>query len=272
MMATTLRRKQLTPTRGMYANFRSHIRAIPAHTHSKDAAQLGDMPMDATTCPDSECANRAPSRAIPFLHLNPAPITIGAEVSVMILYADPVIAAGLAAVLRRSGGFQIVSTPEPGDVVCGPLAADVVVADYETAMRLAQTARHWAKKVVVFTNYDSEAQVCRALESGASGYLMYGVGLPELCEGIRSVRDGGVALSPQAAARITNRFQGETLTPREKAVLEQLMLGLRDKVIARKLNLGVGTVKCHVKAILCKLEADSRTAAVIAAQRRGLLP
>ena len=272
MMATTLRRKQLTATRGKYDNFDSHIRAIPAHTHSKDAAQLGDMLMDATTCLDSEYANRNPSRAVPFLHPDPAPITVGAEVSVMILYADPVIAAGLAAVLRRSGGFQIVPTPEPGEVVCGPLAVDVVLADYETAMRLAQSAPHWAKKLVVFTNCDSEARVCRALESGVSGYLMYGVGLPELCEGIRSVRDGGVALSPLAAARITNRFQGETLTPREKAVLEQLMLGLRDKVIARKLNLGVGTVKSHVKAILGKLEAHSRTAAVIAAQRRGLLP
>lgn len=57
-----------------------------------------------------------------------------------------------------------------------------------------------------------------------------------------------------------------------RAVLEQLMLGLSNKVIARKLSLGVGTVKTHVKAILAKLEAGSRTAAVMAAQRRGLLP
>lgn len=69
-----------------------------------------------------------------------------------------------------------------------------------------------------------------------------------------------------------NRIQGKTLTVREKAVLEQLMLGLSNKLIASRLNLCVGTVKTHLKSILEKLDADSRTAAVIAAQRRGLLP
>jgi DNA-binding NarL/FixJ family response regulator len=228
--------------------------------------------MDATTCADSEYANRNPERTVRFVHLKPGPVTVGVEVSVMILYADPVVAAGLAAVLRESAGFQIVPTPEPGDPVCGPSPADVVVADYETALRLAQSAPQWAKKLVVFTNCDGETEICRALESGARGYLLYGVGLPELFEGIRCVHGGGVALSPLVAARITNRIQGKTLTAREKAVLEQLMLGLRDKVIARRLNVGVGTVKSHVKSILEKLKADSRTAAVIAAQRRGLLP
>ena len=174
--------------------------------------------------------------------------------------------------LRESGGFQIVPAPEPGDLVCSPSPADVVLADYEVAIRLAQSAPQWAKRLVVFTNDDSEAKICRALESGASGYLLHGVGLPELIKSIRSVRDGGVALSPLAAARITNRFHGQALTAREKEVLEQLMLGLSNKAIACKLTVGVGTVKTHLKAIMAKLEAGSRTAAVVAAQRRGLLP
>ena len=228
--------------------------------------------MDATSWADSEYANRNQVRTVSFARRNPGPITSGTEVSVMILYADPVIAAGLAAVLHQRAGFQIIPGPEPSDFVCGPPPADVLLADYETALRLAESAPQWAKNLVVFTNYDSEAKICRALESGARGYLLYGVGLPELFEGIRSVRAGGVALSPLVAARITNRIKGATLTAREKAVLEQLMLGLRDKVIARRLNVGVGTVKCHVKSILEKLEANSRTAAVVTAQRRGLLP
>jgi DNA-binding NarL/FixJ family response regulator len=107
---------------------------------------------------------------------------------------------------------------------------------------------------------------------GARGYLLHGVGLQELFEGIRCVHGGGVALSPLVTVRVTNRITCETLTAREKAVLELLMLGLRDKAIARKLNVCVGTVKTHVKSILQKLEADNRTAAVITAQRRGLLP
>jgi DNA-binding NarL/FixJ family response regulator len=189
----------------------------------------------------------------------------------MILYADPVIAAGLAAVLQERAGFQIVTTPEPGDHFGGPPSADVILADYETALRLSDRAPRWAKNLLVFTNYDSEAKIGRALESGARGYLLYGIGLPELCESIRSVHRGGVALSPVVAARMTSLLQCRALTAREKAVLEQLMLGLSNKGIARTLNLCVGTVKTHIKAILGKLNADSRTAAVVTALRRGLL-
>jgi DNA-binding NarL/FixJ family response regulator len=227
--------------------------------------------MDATTWVDRESAARNQERPVTFLHRDAAPMTPCAEVSVMILCADPVIAAGLSAVLQGGPHFQIVPAPEPGDLLCGAFFADVVVADYETALRLTQNAPRWAKRLVVFTNYDSEAKICRVLESGASGYLLYGVGLPELFDGIRSVHRGGVALSPLAAARITNRIQGKSLTPREKAVLEQMMLGLSNKAIARRLNLRVGTIKTHVKSILVKLDANSRTAAVIAAQHRGLL-
>jgi DNA-binding NarL/FixJ family response regulator len=229
--------------------------------------------MDATTWTESEHTNRSPELTGKSLGQNPASIRRDAEVSVVILYADPVIAAGLTAVLHEHAGFKIVPTREPGsNIGCAPSAADVIVADYETALRLAESAPQWTKNLVVFTNCDSEAKICRALETGARGYLLHGVGLPELFEGIRSVRGGGVALSPLVATRITNRIQGKTLTAREQAVLEQLMLGLSNKSIASRLNLRVGTVKTHLKSILGKLGAGSRTAAVIAAQRRGLLP
>lgn len=228
--------------------------------------------MDATNRLESEYARGGREGAVTFLRANSEAITPGAEVAVMILHADPIIAAGLATVLRECCGFQIVSTPERPDLDRDLPPADVVIVDHETALRVAQSTPQWAKNLVVFTNHDSEAKIYRALESGARGYLLYGVALSELFEGIRCVRRGGVALSPVAAARITNRFQGRTLTPREKAVLEQLTLGLSNKAIARKLALGVGTVKSHVKAILGKLDADCRTAAVMTAQRRGLLP
>ena len=95
--------------------------------------------------------------------------------------------------------------------------------------------------------------------------MLHGTGLPELFEGIRSVHAGGVALSPLVAAGIANRIKGKPLTARERAALEQLMLGLSNKVIASRLHLCVGTVKAHLKPILVKLDATSRTAAVITA-------
>lgn len=231
-----------------------------------------DRPNDATTLEESEYANPSQQRTVRFLCRNAPPMTLHPLISVMLLCADPIIAAGLATVMCERAGFQVVSAPEPGNFVGGPPPADVVIADYETALRLAESGPQWAKKLVIFTSCDSEAKICRALESGADGYLLYGIGLAELFEGIRSVHAGGVALSPLVAARITTRIQGKTLTAREKAVLEQLMLGLSNKLIAKNLNLCVGTIKTHVKSILQKLDANSRTAAVIAAQRRGLLP
>jgi DNA-binding NarL/FixJ family response regulator len=101
--------------------------------------------------------------------------------------------------------------------------------------------------------------------------LPHGIGLTELFEGIRTVRSGGVALSPKVAMRITNRIRGGILTARERSVLEQMMLGLSNKSIAQRLNVCVGTVKTHVKSIMVKLGADSRTAAVVTAQSRGIL-
>jgi DNA-binding NarL/FixJ family response regulator len=228
--------------------------------------------MDAITSTEYEYGHDSQKGAVISLQQHPESITLDAGVSVMILYADPIVAAGLRVVLLEHAGFQIIPAPEPGDLQGGPAPADVVLADYETALRLMECAPQWTKNLVVFTNYDSEAKIFRALESGARGYLLNGVGLAELCESIRSVHAGGVALSPQVAARIAHRIKGETLTAREKAVLEQLMLGLRNKAIARRLNLCIGTVKTHVKSILQKLDADSRTAAVVTAQRRGLLP
>jgi len=227
--------------------------------------------MDGSTRAVSQYVNGSEEPSVALLGLNPRPLTVGLEVSVIILYADAVIAAGLEVVLREHGGFRIVATPQPGESENGAPPADVVLADYDTALHLAKFARHWVNKTLIFTNYDSEAKICRALESGARGYLLYGAALTELVAGIRSVSEGGVALSPLVAARVTNRVKGEPLTAREKTVLEQLMLGLCNKAIARRLNLCVGTVKQHVKSILKKLEADSRTAAVVAAQRRGLL-
>ena len=228
--------------------------------------------MHAITRTESKCTNSNEDRTVVFTGQNPAPIALDATVSVMILYADPVMAAGLAVVLHERAAFKIVPTPESGNFASGPPLADVLVADYETTLRLAQSSPRWVRKLIVFTNYDSEAKICRALESGASGYLLCGTGLPELFESVRSVHAGGVALSPLAVARIANRIRGKTLTEREKAVLEQLTLGLSNKVIASRLNLSVATVKTHLKSILERLEANSRTAAVIEAHRRGLLP
>jgi DNA-binding CsgD family transcriptional regulator len=124
---------------------------------------------------------------------------------------------------------------------------------------------------MILTHSASEAMIFHALEQGARGYLLFGCSLEDVIDGLRSVHGGGVALGPLVVSRMADWIKQQALTLREEDILRQMMLGLSNKVIARKLTLAVGTVKTHVKAILYKLDARSRTEATVIAQRRGIL-
>jgi DNA-binding NarL/FixJ family response regulator len=197
------------------------------------------------------------------------------EIRVLIVHDKPLISAGLAATLSNSRDF-VVTVDCPGS--CGSdahpsglLAPDVVVADLESGLRLIAANHAWKKRLVILTHSDGEAQICDALERGARGYLLIGISTHSLTESLRLVHAGGIALDPVVARRVSDRMTSEALTRREKEILAQLMLGLSNKQIALNLVLSEGTVKTHVKSILNKLEAVSRTQAVIIAQRRGIL-
>jgi DNA-binding NarL/FixJ family response regulator len=193
---------------------------------------------------------------------------------VLIAHCDPLIAAGLAAVLQKRRDFKAV--------VCSPAStsqgmasrlslADVVVADYDYGLRLIESAGAGSHRVMILTHSTSEAKVCRALEQVVRGYVLLGGSLQNLIDGLRSIHAGGVAVGPLVVSRMAARMKQQTLTRREEEILRQLMLGFSNKIIARKLALAIGTVKTHVKAILQKLDATSRTEAAAIAQRRGIL-
>ncbi len=196
------------------------------------------------------------------------------KIRVLIAHSDPLISAGLAAILRKRRDFEIVVCSSelshwPASRVPSP---DVVVADYDSGLRLTASKDTRRDRVMILTHNESEAKICHALEQGARGYLLLGCSLKDLMDALRSVHVGGIALGPLVASRIADRMKHEALTGRERDILRQLMLGLCNKSIAAKLVLAVGTVKTHVKSILRKLEAATRTEAVAIAQRRGILP
>ena len=195
-------------------------------------------------------------------------------ITVLIAHGDPLISAGLAAVLQKRRDFK--------PVVCSPAAtsqgmanhlslADVVVADYDYGMRLIESASAGSRRVMILTHNTSEAKICRALEQGVRGYVLLGGTLQNLIDGLRSIHAGGVAVGPLVVSRMADWMKQCTLTPRQHEILRQMMLGFSNKIIARKLALATGTVKSHVKAILQKLDARSRTEAAAIAQRRGIL-
>jgi DNA-binding NarL/FixJ family response regulator len=149
--------------------------------------------------------------------------------------------------------------------------ATVVVADYDYGLRLIESAGPGSRRVIILTHRTSEAKICHALEQGARGYVLLGGSLQNLIGDLRSVHAGGMAVGPLVVSRMADWMQHQALTLREEEILRPMMLGLSNKEIARQLTLATGTVKSHVKAILQKLAARSRTEAAAIAQRRGIL-
>jgi DNA-binding NarL/FixJ family response regulator len=125
-------------------------------------------------------------------------------------------------------------------------------------------------KIVVVTQRDRESDIRHALELGVQGYLSLGCGLEEMAEGVIAVHRGRRHLGQSAAHRIAESFGHQALTSREIDVLRLVVAGYANKMVANELEIALGTVKCHVKSILEKLGAKTRTEAAAVAQRRGL--
>jgi DNA-binding NarL/FixJ family response regulator len=210
------------------------------------------------------------------------PVLFAERIRVLVLHDDPVARAGLSVAFGRYADFEVQDLPSPQTGMPAPLlfhaqsTADVVVADYKNGVALAARAGrdgHLAAwpKVVVVAGIDREWEIRSALEEGVRGYLLVGCALDELAAGVRAVHAGARYLSPQVAARLADSLAIEPLTAREEEVLQLVVEGLCNKAIGKQLGIAVGTVKSHLKSTFDKLDVDSRTQAVAAVERRGLL-
>jgi DNA-binding NarL/FixJ family response regulator len=198
------------------------------------------------------------------------------EIAVLIAHSDPLIAAGLAVLLRKSRRFKVLpstwrrSRPRAAEHLA--YAPDVVIADYDSGMQRITGPPRSSGRVVILTHSDGQAKICHALAQGVRGYLLLGCSPQELVAAIRSVHEGDVAVTPRVASRIAECLNQETLTAREAGVLRSMTFGWSNKRIAAELGLAVGTVKSHIKTIFAKLGAGNRGEAVAIARRRGILP
>jgi DNA-binding NarL/FixJ family response regulator len=204
------------------------------------------------------------------------------HIRVLVVHSDPVAQAGLLVAFGRYSDLEVKNPAHPLDGVQSRVlphreyAVDVVVADYSNGVTLAtQAARHGnsaaSPKIVVVAGIDREWEIRSALERGVRGYLLVGCSLDELAVGVRAVHRGARHLSPQVAARLAESISLEPLTAREEEVLRLVVEGLCNKAIGRRLGIAVGTVKSHLKSTFDKLDVESRTQAVAAVERRGLL-
>lgn len=196
--------------------------------------------------------------------------------NVLVMHPDPLLSAGLVAALRRHPAFDVF-TEENDEVGLRETQIDVAIGDYANAMRLANVAvratdrRLAAARIMALTLNDREADIRRAIEAGVHGYLLLGVSLDELIEGVTRVALGVRHLSQKVAQRMADSLTRTSLTLRETEVLRLAATGESNKAIARQLHIALGTVKSHMSAIMTKLGASSRTHAAGIASSRGLV-
>ncbi len=186
-------------------------------------------------------------------------------IKVLVEHEDTLLQAGLASLLSRVDELELAHGADAD--------ADVVVTDYLSALRRLRQAGDpdAGPRIVVLTRRDSELDIRCALSQGVDGYMIVGCSVDAIVDAVRAVHQGLRHLDPVATHRVAESMFHEPLTGREKQVLQLVATGCANKVTAARLQIGVGTVKTHMRSVLDKLDAASRTEAAAVAHRRGLL-
>ncbi|WP_316043574.1 response regulator transcription factor [Actinomadura sp. CNU-125] len=196
----------------------------------------------------------------------------------------PVVRSGLRAMLLDQPDFELVgeaATGEDGVAQARRLAPDVVLMDLQLGpgMHGSEATRRItgsgpdAPRVLVLTTFDTDTDVIAAVDAGATGYLLKDAPPEKLHAAVRAAASGDSALAPSVASRLLERMRAPaaTLTTRELEVLGLVAEGLPNRQIGKRLFLSETTIKTHLVHIYAKLGVDSRTSAVAAATRQGLI-
>ncbi len=204
-------------------------------------------------------------------------------ISVLLVDDHPVVRAGVRGMLHGEDDITVVGEAGSGAEAVTAVRAlhpDVVLMDLRMPEvdGVAATAQILAvaptTRVVVLTTYESDADILRAIEAGAAGYLLKDTSRVDLVNAVRLAARGGTVLAPSVATRVLQRMrrpQHETLSPRETEVLRLVSRGLSNAEISRELHISEATVKTHLLRAFPKLGVSDRTAAVTTAMSLGLL-
>ena len=205
-------------------------------------------------------------------------------ITVLLVDDHPVVRTGVRGMLAGEPDITVVGEAASGAealTAVRALAPAVVLMDLRmpggdgvsaTAQILAAAP---ATRVVVLTTYETDADILRAVEAGAAGYLLKDASRADLLHAVRSAARGETVLTPSVANRLlrhVRRPATESLSAREVEVLRLVARGLSNVEIGRELHIGEATVKTHLLRTFAKLGVSDRTAAVTTAMALGLIP
>jgi DNA-binding NarL/FixJ family response regulator len=205
--------------------------------------------------------------------------------SIRLVVADdhPVVRDGLRAMLETQPDIEVVGEATTGAealAMVRSLRPDLVLMDLQMPELDGATAtRHIRAEyedvhVLILTTYDTDADISRAVDAGATGYLLKDARRDEVFQAVRVAARGESVLSPGVASRVLGKMRApaeQALSSREIDVLESVARGLSNRAIARSLHISEATVKTHLLHVFAKLGVDDRTAAVTEALERGII-
>ena len=205
------------------------------------------------------------------------------DVRILIIDDHPVVRTGLRGMLEGQPDLEVVGEAKDGEEaveLAERLSPNVVLMDLRMPGMNGVTATAQIKErrpdahILVLTTYDSSADILRAIQAGATGYLLKDAPREELFRAVRAAAQGKPVLAPEVAAHLMERVRWpseEVLSGREREVLELVAKGKSNRDIAGELWISEATVKSHLLHVYDKLGAPDRASAVAAAMKRGIL-
>jgi DNA-binding NarL/FixJ family response regulator len=207
-------------------------------------------------------------------------MTVTDKIRVYCIDDHPLMREGISAIIRNESDMLLVGeAPSGREAILGfrEHKPDVTLMDLRLPdisgidAMIAIRSEFADARVIMLTTFEGDAEIQRALEAGAQGYMLKSMPRKQLVEMIRRVHSGKRHIPPEVAAHLAEHLGSETLSKREIEVLQQISRGNRNIDIAGHLFISEETVKGHIKHIMEKLGASDRTEAVAIGVRRGII-
>ncbi|MFJ4028915.1 response regulator [Paenarthrobacter sp. NPDC089989] len=201
-------------------------------------------------------------------------------ISVLLVDDHTVVRSGLKALLGTQADIAVVAEAASGEealqaaqehyptVILMDLAMGAGMDGIEAIKQVRQSNPRQA--IIVFTTYDSDADIVRAVDAGAMGYLLKDAAPEEIFAAVRGAVQGKSVMSAPVASRLFQQLRNpdDILTPREAELLSLLTQGLSNRDLGKRLFISEATVKTHLAHIYAKLGVETRAAAIATAIRR----
>ena len=202
------------------------------------------------------------------------------KIRILCVDDHPLMREGIAAVIRNEPDMLLVGEAANGREAMQSIREhqpDVTLMDLRLPdisgidAMVAIRAEYPDARVIILTTSEGDAEIHRALEAGAQGYMLKSMPRKQLVEMVRRVHAGKKHIPPEVAAQLAEHLGDESLSKREVEVLQKVASGKRNIDIAELLFISEETVKGHLKHIMEKLGARDRTEAVAIGIRRGMI-